>query len=121
MLRPLGMPVVEGFFGGDWVDGASLDDLEALARQELASLLGSAFLSRLHFIASSNWKENPLFGGSYSYARPDRHDERKHLATPIGECIAFAGEACSSCDFSTVHGAWESGIAAVERLFGPWA
>ena len=121
MIRPMGMPVVEGFFGGDWVNGASIDDLEALARGELMSLLGSAFQSRIQRIASSAWKTDPLFGGSYSYARPGEHDARLRLARPIGERIAFAGEACSPADFSTVHGAWESGMAAVKHLFGPAA
>ena len=117
MLHPLGMPVVEGFFGGDWVRGANTDDLEAKTRDELGSLLGTAFADRIRRIAASGWKDDPLFGGSYSYARPGRHDARQTLARPAGERIAFAGEACSSSDFSTVHGAWESGIAAVERLF----
>jgi monoamine oxidase len=118
MLRPLGMPVLEGFFGGEWVAGASYDDIEAMARKELGALLGSAFLSRIHRIAESGWKDDPLFGGSYSYARPGQHGARRQLAQPVADRIAFAGEACSEVDFSTVHGAWESGIAAVEKLFG---
>ena len=118
MLHPLGIPVVEGFFGGDWVREADADDLEAKTREELGSLLGSAFAERIRRIAASDWKDDPLFGGSYSYARPGMHHAREALARPAGERITFAGEACSSSDFSTVHGAWESGIAAVERLFG---
>jgi monoamine oxidase len=118
MLRPLGMPVLEGFFGGEWVAGATDDDIEALAREELGALLGSQFLSRIRRIAASDWKGDPLFGGSYSYARPGQHAARKQLSTRVGDRLAFAGEACSLVDFSTVHGAWESGIAAVERLFG---
>lgn len=118
MLHPLGIPVVEGFFGGDWVREAGSDDLEAKTRDELGSLLGNAFAHRIRRVAASGWKDNPLFGGSYSFARPGRHDARLTLARPAAERIAFAGEACSSSDFSTVHGAWESGIAAVERLFG---
>ena len=121
MLRPMGMPVVEGFFGGDWLIKAGVDDLESLAREELIGLLGSAFDKRIERAASSSWKENQLFGGSYSYARPGQHGARTQLALPIDDCLAFAGEACSPTDFSTVHGAWESGIAAVERLFGPQA
>lgn len=119
MLRPLGMPVIEGFFGGDWVRWANTDDLEAKARNELGSLLGNAFANRIRRVAASGWKEDPLIGGSYSYARPGRHDSREALSRPAGNRLAFAGEACSPSDFSTVHGAWASGIAAVERLFGP--
>jgi monoamine oxidase len=118
MLRPMGMPVLEGFFGGDWVAGTGSGDIELLAREELGALLGSTFLGRIRRIAHSGWKDDALFGGSYSYAQPGQHAAREQLATTVGGRLAFAGEACSAFDFSTVHGAWESGIAAVGRLFG---
>ncbi len=118
MLRPMGIPVVEGFFGGDWVQEASPDDLEGMTRRELGALLGNHFPKRISRIAYSTWKSDRLFGGSYSYARPGRHSARSRLAAPANQRLAFAGEACSQSDFSTVHGAWESGIAALERLFG---
>ena len=118
MLRPMGIPIVEGFFGGEWVRGAGADDLEALAREELGALLGSAFIGKMGRIVQSNWKDSPSFGGSYSYARPRQHSARQALGVPVAHRLAFAGEACSQSDFSTVHGAWESGIAAVERLVG---
>lgn len=118
MLRPLGIPVVEGFFGGEWVAEASMEAIEALARRELGNLLGADFNTRIRRIAYSDWKGDPRFGGSYSYARPGQHGEREQLARPASERLAFAGEACSPRDYSTVHGAWESGIAAVAALFG---
>jgi monoamine oxidase len=118
MLRPMGIPVVEGFFGGDWVEDASADELEAMTRRELGALLGSEFLKRIRRIHHSTWKSNRLFGGSYSYARPGKHAARSRLGAPVHHRLAFAGEGCSPSDFSTVHGAWESGIAAVEQLFG---
>ncbi len=119
MLRPMGIPVVEAFFGGDWVAIATLDDLETLAREELGKLFGADFDHRIRRIAHSAWKHDPSIGGSYSFARPGQHHARKKLATSIEGRLAFAGEACSANNFSTVHGAWESGIAAVEQLFGP--
>lgn len=118
-LRPMGMPVVEGFFGGDWVKDATADDIEAFARSELSHLLGSDFDRRLRRIAQSGWRNDTWFRGSYSYARPGMHAAREQLAEPIEGRLAFAGEACSQADFSTVHGAWESGILAVDGLFGP--
>lgn len=117
-LRPMGMPVLEGFFGGDWVASSSFDDIESLAREELGRLLGSGFRKRLRRIAHSSWRDDLRFGGSYSFARPGRHTARARLAIPVDDRLAFAGEACSSEDYSTVHGAWESGIAAVASLFG---
>ncbi|MGN6590441.1 MAG: FAD-dependent oxidoreductase, partial [Sphingomicrobium sp.] len=101
-----------------WVARASYDDIAAMAREELGALLGCAFRGGIHRRAVSGWKDDPLFGGSYSYARPGQHGARRQLAEPVADRIAFAGEACSEVDFSTVHGAWESGIAAVEKLFG---
>ncbi len=118
MLRPMGVPVVEGFFGGDWVRDAAADEFELLARKELSALLGTDFNRRIRRIAQSDWGKDSKFRGSYSYARPGQHGSREQLAEPIEGRLAFGGEACSQTDFSTVHGAWESGVTAVERLFG---
>lgn len=118
MLRPLGVPLVEGFFGGDWLKSLNADDLAAKARAELGHLLGTDFARNLHPIAHSEWKEERFIRGSYSYARPGQHSARALLAAPIDGPLAFAGEACSDADFATVHGAWETGRAAFVRLFG---
>jgi monoamine oxidase len=118
MLRPLGMPVVEGFFGGDWLDGVDADDLVAKTREELGHLLGADFARSLSPIAYSDWKRHAFIRGSYSFARPGQHGARAALAVPIDGPLAFAGEACSDTDFATVHGAWQSGRAAVAQLFG---
>jgi len=118
MLRPLGMPVVEGFFGGDWLNGVGAEDLLAKTREELGALLGAEFARDLRSIAHSDWKREPFIRGSYSYARPGQHGARVALRAPVDGPIAFAGEACSDRDFATVHGAWESGQAAVAQLFG---
>jgi monoamine oxidase len=118
MLRPLGMPVIEGFFGGDWLDDVSGDDLAAKARDELGGLLGSDFAGKLSCVAHSDWKNHAFIRGSYSYARPGEHGARAALCAPVEARIAFAGEACSDTDFATVHGAWQSGREAVAQLFG---
>ena len=118
MLRPLGMPVVEGFFGGDWLGAMNGDDLAAKGREELGSLLGSDFARGLTPVAHSDWKGHRFIRGSYSYARPGKHGARATLGAPVDGPLAFAGEACSDTDYATVHGAWASGIAAVERLIG---
>jgi monoamine oxidase len=118
LLGPLGMPVIEGFFGGDWLNGIGGEDLEAKAREELGHLLGSDFARMLTPVAHSNWKDHAFIRGSYSYARPGQHGARAALRTPLDGPIAFAGEACSDVDYATVHGAWASGQAAVAQLFG---
>lgn len=117
MLGPLGMPVIEGFFGGDWLEGIDEQDLAVKTREELGGLLGSDFASKLTPVAHSDWKNHPFIRGSYSFARPGQHGARATLRGPVDGPIAFAGEACSDTDYATVHSAWESGIAAVNQLF----
>lgn len=118
LFRPLGMPVIEAFFGGDWLKGLTADDLAAKGRDELGRLLGSDFARTLQPIAHSDWQRHRFICGSYSYARPQQHGARSRLAKPVNERLAFAGEACSEVDYATVHGAWASGRAAVAHLFG---
>jgi monoamine oxidase len=118
MLRPMGMPAVEGFFGGDWLDGLTGDDVAAKTREELGHLLGADFGRGLHPVAYSDWKSHAFICGSYSYARPGQHGARAILRAPIDGPLAFAGEACSDSDYATVHGAWQSGREAVTQLLG---
>jgi monoamine oxidase len=118
MLGPLDMPVIEGFFGGDWLNHVAGEDLAAKAREELGQLLGSDFARKLSPIAFSDWKNHPFIRGSYSYAVPGAHWARAALCAPVEAPIAFAGEACSEADYATVHGAWQSGREAVAQLFG---
>lgn len=118
MLKPLGLPVIEGFFGGDWLAAMDEDSLAEKAREEIGNLLGSDFARKLRPIAYSDWKNHAFICGSYSYAKPGQHGARAALRAPVDGPLAFAGEACSDTDYATVHAAWASGIAAVEQLFG---
>lgn len=118
MLRPSGMPLIEGFFGGDWLEAMGPDDLAAKGRTELGHLLGVDFARRLTPVAQSDWRHHAFIGGSYSFAYPKQHGARAALREPVDGPIAFAGEACSEADYATVHGAWESGRAAFAQLFG---
>lgn len=119
-LRPLGMPVVEGFFGGDgarMLERLSDEAASAFAIDELAALLGSGIRRRLRFIAMSRWAAEPWICGAYSHALPGRSSARERLANAGDERIAFAGEATSVSDYSTAHGAFDSGKEAVRKLF----
>jgi monoamine oxidase len=120
MLRPMGMPVVEGYFGGlgaRMVEGLGLAGAAAFATDELAGLLGSGIRKNLKPIVLSHWSREPWIGGSYSQARPGHAGDRLILAAAGDDRIAFAGEAISQQDYSTAHGAFDSGTAAVERLY----
>jgi monoamine oxidase len=116
-LRPFGRPVIECFYGG--IIARQLEEegdagRAAFALQELAALLGGDIAGKLTPLAGSWWHKEPSIGGAYSYALPGHADKRAVLARPVNERLVFAGEACSAHDFTTVHGAWASGIAAAD-------
>jgi monoamine oxidase len=124
-LRPFGHPVIEVFLGGAAAralekqgDGAA----EAFAREELTALLGGDFARRLGYITGSAWAKCETIRGSYSHALPGFANARAILACPVDDRILLAGEACSAKDFTTAHGAYETGIAAADRLLAslPW-
>jgi monoamine oxidase len=117
-VRPMGRPLIEGYFGGALARELARAGPEAMAdfaKQELAALLGSQFPSRLTALASSCWSSDEFAHGAYSYATPGNADARSALAAPHGQRLFFAGEACSRARYSTVHGAFETGHDAAEQ------
>ncbi|MDK4718381.1 NAD(P)/FAD-dependent oxidoreductase [Rhizobium sp. CNPSo 3968] len=118
-IRPLGRPVIEGFFGGLGaiaIEDAGVLDAFAFAIEELTALLGSKIRTHLKPIAASSWCNVDWIHGSYSHALPGCARDRRRLANPVGERLFFAGEATSQSDFSTAHGAWASGIRAAQEF-----
>jgi monoamine oxidase len=118
-MRPFGRPVIECFFGG-LIARRLEEDGEAarvaFAVRELGALLGSDFARGLRPVIGTWWHQEPTIGGAYSHALPGESGQRAVLARPVSKRLLFAGEACSTRDYSTAHGAWQSGIAAAERL-----
>ena len=118
-LRPFGRPVVECFLGGVLareLQGAGEDAAIAFVTDELRALLGADFARGLAPLAVTAWGRQPTILGSYSHALPGSPDARAALARPVSPRLCFAGEACSPRDFSTAHGAWETGIAAADQI-----
>jgi monoamine oxidase len=118
-LRPFGRPQIEVYFGGSLaaeLEAAGETAFFDFAVSELTGLLGSAFGQRVKPIHVHRWGIDPFARGSYSYARPGKADCRKALAAPVANRLFFAGEACSSADFSTAHGGWITGVAAAEQV-----
>jgi monoamine oxidase len=114
-LQPMGFPVVEAFYGGRAaraLERAGAEGMAAFALDELANLLGSDVRKHLRPLAHSAWGKTRWIEGGYSHALPGRADARAVLAEPIENRIFFAGEACSASDFSTAHGALDTGMAA---------
>ncbi len=118
-FRPLGAPLVEGYFGGRFaveLEGEGDGAFAAFATDELVDLFGSDMRKRLRPLAASAWHRDPLARGSYSHALPGHADDRAVLAASVGGRLFFAGEACSAHDFSTAHGAYETGVAAADEV-----
>ena len=116
-FRPLGMPVVEAFFGGDIAGRLAAEGpgaLTAFAIDELLAVFGSGVRARLAPAAESGWSVDLLIRGAYSHARVGHAGARAVLAEPVDDRLFFAGEACSPHAFSTAHGAYETGVVAAD-------
>ena len=118
-LSPFGWPIIESFFGGDCaeaLEGESDAGVAAFAIDELTALLGTDWRARLTPMARTCWRREAHIGGSYSHAHIGAAGQRAVLAEPVDNRLFFAGEACSRHDFSTAHGALETGIIAAEAV-----
>jgi monoamine oxidase len=118
-LRPFGRPVIECFLGG--ASAHALEKAGAAAAYsfvigELRELLGADFARGLTPIAATRWAHEATIAGAYSHALPGHAEARAVLARPVSERLCFAGEACSRTDFSTAHGAWQSGRVAADWI-----
>ncbi|HIV77076.1 MAG TPA: FAD-dependent oxidoreductase [Candidatus Sphingomonas excrementigallinarum] len=118
-LSPFGWPIVESFFGGPCAEMLEEEGAAAaFAIDELVALLGSDWQRRFTPLDATRWRHVPLIGGSYSHARIGHAGARRTLAEPVDERLFFAGEACSREDFSTAHGAYETGVTAARAILG---
>jgi monoamine oxidase len=123
-LRPFGRPLIEAYFAG--VLAARLEEegpaaFFDFARAELVDLFGAGFGRRLRPLAATAWRRDPLARGAYSYAKPGSAPARAALAAPVDDRLFFAGEACSTHDFSTAHGAYRTGVVAAEQAIAALA
>ena len=117
-IRPLGAPVIECFFGGEgarFVEESGHAAGFDFAIGQLCALFGSAVRGQLRPLIGSNWSQMKHIGGAYSYALPGYAAARQALARPFDDRLFFAGEATSAGDFSTAHGAHDSGVRAADE------
>jgi monoamine oxidase len=126
-IRPFGRPVIEGFFGGEGAQVLAESGPAAgfsYTIDQIAALFGSDIRCRLRPLAVSNWSRMEHVGGAYSYAFPGQSAARDMLARPFDQRLFFAGEATERHDFSTAHGACQSGLRAADEVIaalGPHA
>jgi monoamine oxidase len=66
-------------------------------------------------LTASNWSRMTHARGAYSYALPGHAVARDALARPFEQQLFFAGEATNPYDFSTAHGACDSGVHCAEQ------
>ena len=117
-IRPFGRQLIGCFLGGA---GARLAEAEgeaaafARAIDQLAVLFGNAVRGCLQPLLASDWAGTPSIGGAYSHALPGYAGMRQQLARPFDNRLFFAGEATHATDFSTAHGAYESGLRAADE------
>jgi monoamine oxidase len=114
-----GWAVIECYLGGDSAKVVAQEGVVAgfeLAIEQLAKLVGSDVRSKLTPLASSDWTRSNRIGGAYSCALPGHSQARHLLAQPWNGRIFFAGEATHQHDFSTAHGAHDSGVRAAEEV-----
>jgi monoamine oxidase len=117
-LRPFGRPQIEAYFAATLAAELELAGEAAFhdfAVAELVGLLGNDFARRIKPLHLHRWGSDPLARGSYSYALPGKADCRAALAAPVDDRLFFAGEACSTNDYSTAHGAYLTGVAAADQ------
>jgi monoamine oxidase len=117
-LRPFGRPQIEVYFAATLaaeLEAAGETAFLDFAVAELVGLLGSDFARRIRPLHLHRWGIDPLSHGSYSYALPGKADCRATLAAPVDDRLFFAGEACSTNDYSTAHGAYLTGVVAADQ------
>lgn len=116
-IRPFGKPVIEVFLGGSGARAVAENPEAAFPRamEELSALFGSGIHRELRPLAASEWTNTPSIRGGYSHALPGHAAARQALARPFDNRIFFAGEATNRTDFSTAHGAYESGLRVAEE------
>jgi len=114
-IRPLGSRVIECFFGGEgarFVEESGHAAAFDFALGQLSALFGAGIRGALRPLTGSRWSQEKRIGGAYSYALPGHAAARTALARPFDDRLFFAGEATSTSDFSTAHGAHDSGVRA---------
>ena len=100
-----------------YLNAGSDTELIRIILEELDSVFGGKASQNYLKHISQNWSAEPYIQGAYSYT----YDGSKKkiieaISRPIAGKLAFAGEALSLDNNSMVHGACESGFAAVRAL-----
>lgn len=119
LTRAAGWPVLLGFNAAErgkrieqWPDQQIVAD----AMQTLRTMFGANIPDPLDY-QITRWNADPYARGAYSFntvgSTPAMRD---HLADSLGKTVFFAGEATARKHFSSVHGAYLSGLRAARQI-----
>jgi monoamine oxidase len=118
-FRPFGQPIAVALTGGRhalWLERAGVAASVDFALEKLTKIFGGAIRSHLRRHVVTAWGGDPWTRGSYSAALPGYGPQRSILALPVDERLFFAGEATSTHAHATAHGAYLSGVEAMQRI-----
>jgi monoamine oxidase len=118
-LKPFGYDYAVGLTGGryaDWLERAGVEASVDIALEKLKSVFGNDIAKHVVAKNVSSWRGDPWVKGAYSAATPGHADARNILREPLANRLFFAGEATHASFYSTCHGAYLSGIDAVDSV-----
>jgi monoamine oxidase len=121
-VKPFGFDYVVGVTGGrhaDWLERAGVEASTDIALEKLKSIFGNDIARHVVATNVTAWRGDPFIRGAYSAAEPGHAKARDILREPLADRLFFAGEATHSSFYSTCHGAYLSGIDAVDAAVSP--
>lgn len=114
-----GEPVLVAYHAGglaQHINHWSDEYLIAGALETLRLMFGPDVPEPVSYVRSG-WEADPFSRGSYSFSQLGMTtDDRAALAAPVGDRLFFAGEATHPHYWATVHGAYETGVAAARAV-----
>jgi monoamine oxidase len=123
VAAPLPSNCLVGWAAGPAADrlrGRGADAVVRAALRGLATGVGASARSLaadLEDVRVFDWGSDPFARGAYSWVPVGGLDAPAALATPVGDCLFFAGEATDvGGDPGTVHGALATGARAAQQI-----
>ena len=115
----MGQNIAIVFTGGRhaiWLEKQGQQTGHDYALDRVAEVFGNDIRQQVTRSIVTAWTTEPWTKGSYSSALPGQAHQREILARPLEDRLFFAGEATTTGDNSTCHGAYNSGIRAAREI-----
>lgn len=120
LLRQFGHNTAIAYIAGGFSKALEQEGKAAIidfALEQLKTMLGHSIETALVKIDATAWNSDEYIRGAYSMAKPGEASQRRRLAEPLAERLFFAGESTSIDAYGAAHGAYSSGIAALQEVF----